>query len=441
MFRLYESYPRNYDSIEAELVGFQDRSDRIADELASASQLIQKGIAEDNPVIDQVELARAQVMLEDIEQEHHDFEIHSEEILILLDKNLNAAANNLESRLDQEEDEYDRHVERLRLELDGYTERAALRADEHEQTVIILNVVTTALAALVALVAAYLTIQRLIRPIHALVSGTRAIGAGQLDLELPISTRDEIGDLTASFNQMVRELQTKEKIKSTFGQYVDPRIVEGLIDAEGSPLSNGEKRVMTVFFSDIAGFTPISEQLTPASLVRMINEYLSEMTAHIRGNKGVIDKYVGDAIMAFWGPPFCEEDEHPGLACRTALAQINALHELNQRLPELLGLRKALPELRIRIGMNSGEVLVGNIGSEQSRNFTVMGDAVNLASRLESVNKQYGTNIMVAQNMYAACRDDFIFRRLDSIRVKGKEEPVNVYELLHEAPHVSDAQI
>src|SRR5438105_3707782 len=154
---------------------------------------------------------------------------------------------------------------------------------------------------------------------------------------------------------------------------------------------------MTVFFSDLVGFTAISERLTPSGLVNVMNRYLSLMSQPIRAQKGLIDKYIGDAIMAFWGPPFTDREEHARLACFAALEQLQALEELRRMLPELMGLRKGLPEIDFRIGISTGDVVVGNIGSELTRAFTVLGDTVNLGSRLEGANKQYGTKILISE--------------------------------------------
>jgi adenylate cyclase len=144
----------------------------------------------------------------------------------------------------------------------------------------------------------------------------------------------------------------------------------------------------------------------------------------------VIDKYIGDAIMSFWGPPFTDESEHAKLACRASLEQFVKLDELQAQLPDLLGFRKGLPKINVRIGLCTGELIVGNIGSNISKSYTVMGDTVNVASRLESANKQYGTHILMSEATYELVKDEFETREIDNIIVVGKSEPVRIFELL-----------
>jgi adenylate cyclase len=187
---------------------------------------------------------------------------------------------------------------------------------------------------------------------------------------------------------------------------------------------------MTVYFSDLQGFSTISESLTPAALVKLINSYLALASDPIVRNQGVIDKYIGDAIMAFWGPPFSEGTDHARRACIAALAQHEQLAELRRMLPDLLGLRKNIPDVRARIGLCTGELIVGSIGSNYSKSFTVMGDTVNIASRLEGANKTFGTWILMDEQTMKLVKDDMETREIDQIVPLGKGEPVRVFELL-----------
>jgi adenylate cyclase len=231
-------------------------------------------------------------------------------------------------------------------------------------------------------------------------------------------------------NHMMTERRMKERIKDTFATYIDPRIVEGILLQHDSLKLSGDKRVVTVFFSDMEKFTSISEQMTPAGLVNLINQYLTLASESIRRYNGVIDKYLGDAIMAFWSPPFTNEHEHAKLACFAALDQLSKVDEFRRMLPDLIGIRKGLPNINIRIGVATGEVIIGNIGSNISRNYTVMGDTVNIASRLESASKQYGTQLLISEQTQAMASEEIETRELDAIRVVGKSEPVRIFELL-----------
>jgi adenylate cyclase len=227
---------------------------------------------------------------------------------------------------------------------------------------------------------------------------------------------------------MVLGLREKERIKETFGQYVDPRVVEGLIGG-GQELTAGEKQVATLFFSDIAGFSAISERLAPANVVDLINAYFSEMSAPIRDSSGIIDKYIGDAIMAFWAPPFVEAGQQARLACRAALEQVALLPNFRSRVPDIIGLRRDVPAIDFRVGIASGDVVVGSIGPASARSFTAMGDTVNLASRLEAANKAYGTRLLIDGATFEMAGGTIEAREVDRIAVMGRSEPLSVYEL------------
>ena len=202
-----------------------------------------------------------------------------------------------------------------------------------------------------------------------------------------MTTGDEIGQLSAAFNRMIERLRQNQRIRETFGRYVDPRIAEGLLDQTALAAAEGQRRVMTVMFCDMKGFTTLSEGVTPQGLVKIMNLYLSTMSEPIHAHRGVIDKYIGDAIMAYWGAPFIEDAEQARLACLAAVDMIGRVAKLRKDLPELLGVRAIPADCDIRIGIATGEALVGSIGSEFMMSFTVMGDNVNLASRLEGANK------------------------------------------------------
>ncbi len=220
--------------------------------------------------------------------------------------------------------------------------------------------------------------------------------------------------------RVMTEERDKRRIRNMFGKYVSPGVVDHLMD--NPPELGGVDKQLTVFFSDVRGFTTLSESMTPQELLNHLNVYFTVMTDIILEYKGTLDKYVGDEIMCFWGAPLPQE-EHALLACRCALKQMRALDELNASWP---------PERRINIGIgiNSGIMTVGNVGSEGRMNYTLMGDPVNLGARLEGTNKQYGTTIIISEFTYGLVRDQVTVRELDNIRVKGKNKPVLIYELV-----------
>ena len=197
------------------------------------------------------------------------------------------------------------------------------------------------------------------------------------------------------------------------------------------------KTEITVMFSDIRGFTTISEKLDAQELALFLNQYLSDMTEVVFKHRGTLDKYIGDAVMAFWGAPF-EDEKHAAEACQTALDMMARIHEMQKEWEA-----EAKPRLDIGIGLNTGVASVGNMGSSLRYGYTALGDSVNLSSRLEGLNKDYGTHILVNETTFVAARDSgFIFRELDMIRVKGKHEPVTIYELVGSAVSLSaDTQV
>ena len=232
--------------------------------------------------------------------------------------------------------------------------------------------------------------------------------------------------LGAAVHQYLAERQQKALIKSVFSHYISSAVVNELVANPEKAKLGGDRRELTVFFSDIASFTTISEQFTnkPEGLVDLLNEYLDEMTAIILKHGGTLDKYEGDAIMAFWGAPIPQKDH----ALRTCLAGLEMQKRLAQLRPQWKKAGK--PGLDVRIGINTGIMIVGNMGGRDRFDYTVIGDSVNLASRLEGANKQYGSNIMISDFTYQHVKSSVTVRELDLIQVKGKTEPVKVWELM-----------
>jgi adenylate cyclase len=287
-----------------------------------------------------------------------------------------------------------------------------------------------AVAACLGLGFGVLVATAVIRTLRALVNAATAVKSGELTVAVPVRTSDEIGQLAIAFNSMVEELRSKERIKDTFGKFVDPRIVSNLISSDDTQTDHAERRVVTIFFSDIRGFTSISEQLTAAAMVNLLNHYFGAVTRCIRDANGIVDKYIGDAVMAFWSPPFSPGDSHAAAACLAALAQQQAIAEIRADLPNITGLRRNTPDLSVRMGIATGEAVVGTIGSPFSKSYTVIGDTVNLASRLEGINKVYGTRVIVSDDTLRLAQHEVEARELDMITVAGKVEPVRIHELL-----------
>jgi adenylate cyclase len=236
--------------------------------------------------------------------------------------------------------------------------------------------------------------------------------------------------------RMVTEEREKRKVRKTFERYVSPGVIR-LIEKEPKKYfkTGGESRELSIMFSDIRSFTTISESMTPDELVAFLNEYLGEMTDIAFTRWGTLDKYIGDALMAFWGSPFPQAD-HASRACGAALDMMTRLSELNLKWEA-----EGRKPIQIGIGINTDRVNVGNMGSSKRFAWTVMGDGVNLASRLEGQNKEYHSTIIIGENTYLQVRDQFVCRDLDRIKVKGKTKPVKIYELMgwmKDAAHFQD---
>jgi adenylate cyclase len=231
------------------------------------------------------------------------------------------------------------------------------------------------------------------------------------------------------YNFLVAE-KDKRFLKNTFGTYISPELIDQMYENKEEPQLGGNEGYHTAFFTDIQSFSAFSEKLSAADLVELLNDYLTEMTDILLDNRGTLDKYIGDAIVAFYGAPAPVED-HEYWACLTAIIMQKRLAELREkwqgegdRWPEIVH------HMQNRIGINTGQMVTGNMGSSMRMNYTMMGDTVNLAARLEASAKQYGVYIQVADESYKACKDRFIWRDLDFVIVMGKTEPAQVFELI-----------
>ena len=299
-------------------------------------------------------------------------------------------------------------------------------------------VLTLALGVLLALVLPFAT------PLYyVLASGAAAAGAVWVNVWLWVDqafVTSVVGPLLAivivtSFNLVYgffTETLAKLQLKSMFGQYVPPELVDEMSRNPKGISDSGERRVMTVLFCDIRGFTTISEQLTASELKDLLNRFFTPMTEIIFEHRGTIDKYVGDMIMAFWGAPL-EDPDHAPHAIETALRMLERTGTLRQELVQL-----GYPEVNIGIGLNTGPMNVGNMGSQFRRAYTVLGDSVNLASRLEGLTKFYGVQLIVGEETRAD-QDGYLFRQLDRVRVKGKHEPTRIFTPVCRAAEATEA--
>jgi adenylate cyclase len=276
--------------------------------------------------------------------------------------------------------------------------------------------------------------------VAAMAGWTAAAVLGLRRFDLVISIGMPVVQIMATFlagtsYRFFSEEREKRRARETFSRFLSPAMVEQVLAKGGGIKLGGDKRELTVLFSDIRGFTTLSEKLDPHVLLEFLNEYLTPMTDIIvSGNRGTLDKYIGDAIMAFWGAPQPQAD-HALNACRAALQMMARLQELKPAWHE-----RGLPEIDIGVGVNTGPMSVGFVGSQDRfYNYTVLGDAVNLASRLEGANKEYGTHVIIGPTTYEMVEGKVVARELDMVRVKGKKEPVKIHELIAMAPATPEA--
>ena len=425
--------PKEVEGLRTRLA---DAAKASAEGLVAARRSINDQIINPLDFGDDVALGRLDTRIEFLQQEQQRNEALFARLLAAANGDP-AEADRLLREVDQRRDEWDSRMNAAREEMYQIFEHAIRDTQAYQQRIVGAGVFLLAMAGLLGLVIAAIVTRGLVRPVHRLVDGTAAVEHGALDTVVPVTSRDEIGRLTQSFNTMVGELRVKAQIRDTFGKYVDPRIVASLIDQPELADPQGSRREMTILFCDMHGFTSFSEGMTPTGLVTVLNRYLTVMSEPIRRNNGIIDKYIGDAVMGFWGPPFTGNAEHARLAAMAALEQLDGLAVFQAELPELMGIRRGLPQVEVRIGIATGEVVVGNIGSEQTRSYTVIGDTVNVASRLEGASKAYGTRVLINAATRRLAGPAIETREIDSVLVVGKSEPERIFELLGRRGEVS----
>ncbi|SCB54273.1 adenylate cyclase [Bradyrhizobium shewense] len=432
--------PSEEEAYAARLREFEEADRKIDDEAEAARTLINAIIDDSRTPSDNAGLARIETRIETALTELRQAmnEDHAKLLKQVDDKQMTEVRGTLE-HLDTLRDQFNQRIDTIRADMLKQVFASTRTVIGRQHQAIVISAIVTVLAAIVGFAFALLVSSGITRPVRLLLAGTREVEAGRFDKTITVSTQDEIGELAAAFNRMTEQLRHNERIRETFGRYIDPKVVQGLIDRPEVAI-DGERRVMTIMFCDMSGFTSMSEGMTPRGLVRVMNHYFTVMSGPIRGNRGIIDKYIGDAIMSYWGPPFIEEDEQALLAGIAATEMVDQVPALQKQLPDLLGIRAMPAPCDLRIGIATGEVLTGSIGSELMMSFTVMGDAVNLASRLEAVNKVYGTRILISQATADAIGARLELREIDHLAVAGQSAPQPIFEVMARAGALTGAQ-
>ncbi len=383
----------------------------------------------------EAEVADIERLLRLVRAEYETVQMRNDEVLRLRRERKHPAAGvalrdlaSLQARLQERRSE-------ARDAIWSILERYAKSTRSQESTLVVVGVLALIASILLGIALSGQQAKQITVPVAALKEGLAAVEGGDIERTLPILSDDEVGDLTRSFNFFVEGLREKERIRGVFGRYVDPRVIERLLassDMSKLETTLGQK---SVSFCDLAGFTGLSERLNPSQLVSSLNHHFSLQTEAIQASGGVVDKFLGDEVLAFWGTPFCHVGEEARLACQSALAQLDAFRRFSL---ELEGLGTG--GTGIGIGIATGDVITGSIGSETSRSFTVIGDKVNLASRLQQLNRVYGTQIIVDEATVQGAGPGFAFRELDLVVVKGQTLPNRIYEMLGMAASVTEEQ-
>ena len=266
----------------------------------------------------------------------------------------------------------------------------------------------------------YFVSRSLLKPLDLLSQAMTKVAGGDLGQKVPVTSNDEVGELTARFNTMVEGLREREQIRETFGRYVDESVAATILARQGETTRLGEVGEATILFTDIVGFTTIAEYLAPSELVAALNEYLETVLAPIREHGGVVNTFIGDGLFASFNMPLACPDH----ACAAVRAAIDIQRAASSRTFGHYGVAFAT-----RVGISTGHVIGGSVGAGRRMSFTLLGDTVNLAARLEELNKQYGTRILVSQSTYDACGGTFSFDSLGQVAVRGRSEPVAIFSL------------
>ena len=283
------------------------------------------------------------------------------------------------------------------------------------------NLIIMGIFLIIAIMIVYLFAKLISGPVISLVKAADQVKEGKYDLDMRPRSKDEVGLLTYAFNDMAKGLGEREKMKDAFGKFVNKEIAEQVL--RGEVKLGGEKKQAAVFFSDLRGFTALSEGLAPEAVVKFLNAYFTDMVRCVHETHGVVDKYIGDAIMAHWGAiggkgSHTENAVNAGLHMRKALLAFNKTH------------KGKFPVAKMGSGINTGPVISGQIGSEERLEYTVIGDAVNLASRIEALNKPFGTDLLISEDSYQEVKGIFRLALMPSIKVKGKSEPQKIYAVI-----------
>jgi class 3 adenylate cyclase len=427
LFTFFEVKPIPHEKIKRLLVLYSQEGELVKIEINQTKIIVDNALKRSKTFQEISGFSRLGPILNEIEGRHKTFQVIGLQLAKSLSKRELTEVYLFENLLEEEKNKLNKLLKKTLEAVKVLTERAVFKAEEHQGYSLVINWIIAGLAIFTGLILSAIFSSRMVKPLKGLLAATRKISLGNLDVSAEVVGKDEIGKLSFEFNKMVDGINQKERVKSTFGQYVDPRVVNSLINSHD--LNFIQREPVTVFFSDIAGFSRISEQFTPAAMVKLVNEYLSLVSEPIILRQGVIDKFVGDAVVAFWSSPFVDVQTGALMSCMSALEQQTKIKIFKKKISEITGVRKMAPEINVRMGIATSECVVGNVGSTYFKSFTVIGPATGWAEELETLNKRFNTNILVLEPTAELVREEMELRRIDCIEIAPNTN-LNVFELL-----------
>lgn len=313
--------------------------------------------------------------------------------------------------------------------LGRYTVAMVQVSERHQQNVLRSGLLVTGGALILGMMCASIVTLRIVHPLRHLTSQVQQFQQGQSLEPFTVRSNDEVGQLNGTFNHMLAELAHKEKLKELFGKYVDPRVVAQHEEQGKALQTTGEKQIVTVIMSDIDGFQPIAESLSPEKQVDVINLYLELLSPSVSEQQGFLE-FVDTVMKGFWAPPFVSKTDHAYLACEAALDQLSKLQELRHLLRQATGTTSELSAVNLHIGIATGPLLLANMGPEWATMYTVLGDTVNTAARLQGVARQMGIPILLLEETQQQVREMMVCREIGLVQVVGKDDKLRVFELL-----------
>lgn len=410
---------------------------RVNQLLMQTMSLAEEAIQGSNIRNDIVAFARLSPALEQLQEDHQRLQNYNKLIIEEFSPQNSLLDDVLIRQLNSQEDVFNSRITNLQSRLNGFIQLSVLEIQHQDHSLLWFNGILTSLAFLAGILIAWFTSAKVTSPLKQLVKGGKLILQEQFSTKLSINSHDEIGELTQSFNQLMSEVAKKEKIRASFQDYIDPRIVK--LIAQHPEQLTGMRNEGSVLFSDLSKFSSLSETLSPEALVAVINEHYNLSGNAILRVGGLVDKYVGDAIVAYWSPPFTDPSSHARLACRAALKHLEQMQQLRLSLPDLVGIRKGLPRIDIRIGVATGDIIAGNIGTEKKRSFSILGAPLVDAEALEQANKTFGTSILVTQATKEQAGQEFVFRFAGYL--DAPKDAVALYQLYNYRDALSDTEI